>query len=70
MPEINDQNHGRRLESPDNLGAPMQQYWAPGVRHRVGLRRARFDFGAGWLPLAAFGIGAALFVLAVLLRAG
>jgi hypothetical protein len=31
-------------------------------------RRELRGFGTGWLALAAFGAGAALFVLAVLLR--
>jgi len=47
----------------------MQQYWAPGVRRRVGMNRARFDFGSGRLAVAMFAFGAGLFILAILVRA-
>jgi hypothetical protein len=58
---------GKPLEEPDNLGAPTEEYWAPGVRRRLNLNwRGAHGFESGRLVLLAL-LAAALVILALFL---
>jgi len=41
---MKEQGSNRRLQDPENLGAPMKPYWGPGVRRYLN-RQLRFAFG-------------------------